>query len=84
MLVRNNNAGSRLGFISVLLAMIPLACILIPAASPQGNLTGYLVFYGGVGASVVMALIAGLIGSRRWFIALLAPAITIILLLFSP
>ena len=76
--------GARLGFLSVPLAIAPVLFILVPEAFPPNDLTGYLVIYGGVGGSLLMALGAGVIGSRWWFFALLGPAISIVLLLVNP
>jgi hypothetical protein len=79
MLVRNYKTGSWLGFCSIVLAAIPLSFILIPNV-PANDLIGFF----GIGGSLVMAVGAGLIGSRLWFIALLGPALVIFLLLVSP
>jgi len=81
---RNFKMGNRLGLTSVFLAVVPLLFIFVPTAFPQDNLTGYLVLFGGVGGSLLMALGAGLIGSRWWFFALLGPAMPIVLMRFSP
>jgi uncharacterized membrane protein YqgA involved in biofilm formation len=81
---RNFKVGNRLGFTSIFLSVIPLLLIFVPTAFPQNNLTGYLVLFGGVGGSLLLALGAGLIGSRWWFFALLGPASVIVLLLLSP
>jgi cadmium resistance protein CadD (predicted permease) len=80
MLVRNYKTGSWLGFCSIVLAAIPLSFILIPNVVPANDLIGFF----GIGGSLVMAVGAGLIGSRLWFIALLGPALVIFLLLVSP
>lgn len=80
MLVRNYKTGSWLGFCSIVLAAIPLSFILIPNAVPANDLIGFF----GIGGSLVMAVGAGLIGSRLWLIALLGPALVIFLLLDSP
>jgi hypothetical protein len=82
--VRNQKAGSKLGFFSIVLGVIPVLFILAPMLFPQNNLTGYVVICGLGGGSLLTALGAGLIGSRRWFLALLAPGTVILLLLFSP
>jgi hypothetical protein len=79
MLVRNHKVGGWLGLCSIVLAAIPLSSILIPSF-PANDLIGYF----GIGGSVVTALGAGIIGSRLWFIALLGPALVIVLLLISP
>jgi hypothetical protein len=78
--------GSRLGFLSILAAAIPLAFILVPLPAwlPQNNLAGYIVICGGAGVSSLLAVGAGLIGSRGWFFALLGPAMVAALVLFNP
>lgn len=83
MVVRNYQAGKKLGILSIFLAAIPLAFILVPGL-PQDNLTGYVVICGVGGASLLCALGAGLIGSRLWFLATLGPAIVAALVLFNP
>lgn len=83
MFVRNYQTARRLGILSIFLAVIPLVFILVPGF-PQGNLTGYVVIWGGGGASMLCALGAGLMGSRLWFIALLGPVLVIFLLFVSP
>ena len=83
MLVRNYQTGRRLGILSIFLAVIPLAFILLPGL-PQGNLTGYMVICGGGGASLLCALGAGLVGSRLWFLATLGPAMVAALVLLNP
>jgi hypothetical protein len=83
MLVRNYQTGRRLGILSIFLAVIPLAFILLPGF-PQNNLTGYMVICGGGGASLLCALGAGLVGSRLWFLASLGPAMVAALVLLNP
>jgi cadmium resistance protein CadD (predicted permease) len=80
MLVRNYKTGNWLGFCSIVLAAIPLSFILIPNVVPANDLIGFF----GIGGSLVMAVGAGLIGSRWWFFALLGPAIPFVLMRFSP
>jgi hypothetical protein len=82
-LVRNHKLGNRLGVLSILLAAVPLAFILVPGL-PQDNLTGYIVLCGAGGALLLFAVGAGLIGSRRWLLALLGPAMVLALVLFNP
>lgn len=86
MLVQNKKVGSMLGFFSIFTAAIPVAFILVPLPEwlPQNNLTGYFVILGGAGASLLLAVGAGLIGSRLWFLALLGPAIVFAFVLFNP
>ena len=83
MLVRNYKTGRKLGVLSLLLAVVPLAFILLPGM-PEDNLTGYVAFCGVGGASLLCAVGAGLIGSRLWFFALLGPAMVLALLLYNP
>jgi hypothetical protein len=81
--VRNYQTGRRLGILSIFLAVIPLAFILVPGF-PQDNLTGFVAICGGGGASLLCALGAGLVGSRLWFLATLGPAVVAALVLFNP
>lgn len=83
MFVRNYRKGGRLGILSIFLAVIPLAFILVPGF-PQDNLTGYVVICGEGGASLLCALGAGLVGSRLWFLATLGPAVVAALVLLNP
>lgn len=83
-MIRNYKTGNRLGVLSLLLAAVPLAFILVPTGLPQDNLTGYVVICGGGSASLLCAIGAGLVGSRRWFFALLGPAIVVALVLYNP
>ena len=83
MLVRNYQTGRRLGILSIFLAVVPLAFILVPGF-PQDNLTGYVVICGGGGASLLCASAAGLVGSRLWFLATIGPAMVAALVLLSP
>jgi hypothetical protein len=82
-LVRNYRTGRRLGILSIFLASIPLAFILVPGL-PQGNLAGYVLICGGGGVSLLCALCAGLVGSRLWFLATLGPALVAALILLNP
>lgn len=82
-MIRNHKMGSRLGFLSIVLAAVSLAFILLPGL-PQDNVTGYVVICGGGGVSTLCAIGAGLISSRRWFFALLGPAMFLALVLFNP
>jgi hypothetical protein len=59
--------GNLLGFVSVILSIVPLSFILIPTASHPNDLIGLL----GLGGSLVTALVAGCMGSRWWFLSLL-------------
>jgi hypothetical protein len=81
--VRNYQAGRRLGILSIFLAAIPLAYLLVPGF-PQDNVTGCVVICGVGAASLLCALGAGLIGSRLWFLATLGPAIVAALVFYNP
>jgi len=83
MFVRDYQTGRRLGILSIFLAVIPLAFILVPRF-PQDNLMGYVVICGAGGASLLCALGAGIVGSRLWFLATLGPALVAALVLFNP
>lgn len=82
---RNSKIGNCLGFLSILLAIVPVLYIFHADTSPNHALTETVVLIGGVGGSVLAALGAGLVGSRLWFIAILAAALDVISLWgFSP
>jgi len=73
------------GIASVLLAVIPLAYIARPDVFPHHALTESVVLIGGVGGSFFAALIAGLVGSRWWLLALLGAAVDVVCIFgFSP
>ena len=83
MSIRNKKVGSKFGFLSIILSAVPLAALLAPGF-PQGNvIVGYLVI-GAWGASALFAVVAGVIGSRWWFLSLLGPGIVTALLRLSP
>lgn len=84
MLARNYKLGNWLGFLSILLAAIPLAFILVPIEFAQDNLTDYIVICGGGAGSLLLSVGAGLFGSRLWFLALLGPAMVVVLVLYNP
>lgn len=74
-----------LGVASVFLSVLPLAYIARPDAFPYHALTESVVLIGGVGGSSIAALIAGLIGSRWWLLALLGAALDAVCIVgFSP
>ncbi len=78
MLLRNRKAANWLGFISILLSVIPLVYIFHTEMFPEHALTEAVVLIGGVGGSLIAALSAGLMGSRWWFIATLAAAMDVL------
>jgi hypothetical protein len=80
--IRNKNVGSKFGFLSIILSAVPLAALLMPGF-PEGEVIGHVVT-GAWGASVLFAVVAGVIGSRWWFLSLLGPGIVAALLRFSP
>jgi len=77
-LLRNRKAANWLGFISILLSVIPLVYIFHTEMFPEHALTEAVVLIGGVGGSLIAALSAGLMGSRWWFIATLAAAMDVL------
>jgi hypothetical protein len=82
---RNSKIGNCLGFLSILLAIVPVLYVFHADTFPNHALTETVVLIGGVGGSLLAALGAGLVGSRLWFIAILAAALDVISLWgFSP
>ena len=70
---RSRRAANWLGFLSVLLAIMPLAYVFQVDRFPDVYaLTESVILIGGVCGSVAAALLAGLVGSRWWLLALLA------------
>ena len=70
---RSRRAANWLGFLSVLLAIMPLAYVFHVDRFPDVYaLTESGILIGGVCGSVAAALLAGLVGSRWWLLALLA------------
>ena len=85
MLIHKKKAANWLGVLSVLLSVIPLLYIFHTEMFPNDALTETVVLIGGVGGSLLMALSAGVIGTRWWFIATLGAAMDVAFLLsFSP
>jgi hypothetical protein len=84
-LIRNYRVGNWLGAFSIPLAVIPIAYIFHADFFPNHALTETVVLLGGVGGSLLAALAAGIVGSRWWFFATLAPAMDVVCLWgFSP
>ena len=74
---RSSKAGNWLGFVSVVLCIVPLTYVARPAAYPETSLTEAIVLIGGAGGSLPTALSAGVIGSRWWFVAALGSALDV-------
>jgi hypothetical protein len=84
-LVRNYKAGNWLGFLSIFVALVPIAYVFHANAFPNHALTETVVLLGGIGGSLMAAVSAGIVGSRWWFTATVAAALDIVCLwLFSP
>jgi hypothetical protein len=83
--VHSKDVASRLGFLSILLSIIPIVYIFYADRFPSLAHTEAVVIIGGVGGSFLAALTAGVIGSRWWLFATLAAAMDIVCLWgFSP
>lgn len=82
---RNKRVANWLGFLSVLLSIVPLVYIFHADMFPELAETEAVVIIGGVGGSFLAALGAGALGSRWWFMATVAAAADVICLWgFSP
>ncbi len=80
MFVRNKKVASWLGFLSILLSIVPVVYIFHADRFPNLAQTEAVVIIGGVGCSFLAALSAGVIGSRWWFLATLAAATDVVCL----
>jgi len=70
---------------SLLLAVVPIVYVFDAGLFPAHALIETLVLIGGVGGSLIAALVAGLIGSRWWFAALAGGLLDVVLACgFSP
>jgi hypothetical protein len=78
--VRNKKVASWLGFLSILLSIVPVVYIFHADRFPNLAQTEAVVLIGGVGGSFLAALSAGFIGSRWWFLATLAAATDVVCL----
>ena len=67
----SRRAGNWMGFLSILLAIVPAVYVFHADRFPDYALTESVVLIGGVGGSLAAALLAGLRGSRWWLLALL-------------
>ena len=74
-----------LGLVSVLLAVVPVVYVFHADSFPSHALTESVVLIGGIGGSLVAALVAGLVGSRWWLFALLVGVMDVVVAYgFSP
>ena len=71
---RSRKAANWVAFLSILLAITPVAYAFHADRFPDNGLTESVVLIGGVGGSLAAALLAGIIGSRWWLLASLAGA----------
>jgi hypothetical protein len=84
-LVRSKRVASCLGFLSIVLSVVPVVYIFHADRFPNLAQTEAVVIIGGVGGSFLAAVSAGVIGSRWWLLATLAAAMDIVCLCgFSP
>jgi hypothetical protein len=72
---RNEKAANWMGSLSLLLSVIPVIYINHADAFPNSANTEFVVLFVFVGGSLLLALSAGLIGSRWWFVAILGAVI---------
>jgi hypothetical protein len=71
---RSRRAANWVGFLSILLAITPVAYAFHADRFPDHALTESVVLIGGIGGSLAAALLAGLMGCRWWLLASLAGA----------
>jgi hypothetical protein len=71
----SRRAANWVGFLSILLAIVPVAYVFHADKFPDYALTESVVLIGGVGGSLAAALLAGLIGCRWWLLAFLGGAL---------
>ena len=69
---RSRRVANWVGFLSILLAITPVAYAFHADRFPDNALTESVVLIGGVSGSLAAALLAGLIGCRWWLLASLA------------
>src|SRR5260221_5805162 len=77
---RNSKIGNCLGFLSILLAIVPVLYIFHADTFPNYTLTETVVLIGGVGGTVLAAFGVGFVGSRLWLIAIFAGPVEVIAL----
>lgn len=82
---RRRTVANWFGAASIVLSLVPAMYVTHAEVFPKLPLTEYVVLIGGVGGSLLAALIAGLVGSRWWLVALLGAALDVVLATaFSP
>ena len=72
---RSRRAANWVGFLSILLAIMPVAYAFHADRFHDHALTESVVLIGGIGGSLAAALLAGLIGCRWWLLASLCGAL---------
>ncbi|MGB9072891.1 MAG: hypothetical protein WCC22_09480 [Terriglobales bacterium] len=83
--LHRKTAANWLGLVSILLAVVPLVYVFHADSFPNYALTESVVLTGGIGGSLFAALIAGLVGSRWWLMALLGGVMDVVVAYgFSP
>jgi hypothetical protein len=81
----HKRAANCLGVASLIFSVIPVVYIFHADVFPALALTEAVVLIGGMSGGLLMALVAGFIGSRWWFIATLGPLIDVFCIWwFSP
>jgi hypothetical protein len=82
---KNKRAANWLGFVSLSLSIVPLTYIAYPDVYPDTSLTEAVVLFGGPSGSFLVALAAGFLGSKWWFVAGLASVLDVVCIFgFSP
>jgi hypothetical protein len=84
MSLHRQTVANELGFVSVLLAVVPVVYVFHADFFPNHALTESVVLIGGIGGSLFAALVAGLVGSRWWFFALGGVMDVVVAYGFSP
>lgn len=85
MVAHNRKTANGFGILSIALSVVPVVYIFHGDMFPDYALTEAVVLLGGIGGSFLAALFAGFLGSRWWFIAVLAAALDVFLLFwFNP
>ena len=85
MSLHRRTAANWLGLVSILLAVVLLVYVFHADSFPNYALTESVVLIGGIGGSLFAALVAGLVGSRWWLMALLGGVMDVVVAYgFSP